>query len=130
MCTLCIGLIFIQNLLFSHFSYREEFLRALQKQTVLYELANDAEERAKLQMDLILLSLYITMPPGRALEIRTLEVFVETEESRFDIRKEGNYIVLRLSGDVLLQYFSHKTSKKFGRDMMIIEVKLKLSNKL
>lgn len=73
-------------------------------------------------MDLILLSFYITMPPGRALEVRTLEIFVETQELKFDIKQEGNYVVLRQNGDVLLRYFCYKTSKKYGRDVTIIEV--------
>lgn len=75
-------------------------------------------------MDLVLISLYTIIPPGRALEVRTLEIYVENEIVKFNMQQEldKNYVILRLNGDVMLYYANFKTSKKFGRDVTLIEV--------
>lgn len=95
---------------------------ALKKQKRSYELAEGSLERAQSLMDLILLSVYILLPPARCLEVRTLQIFVETDASKFCISNEGNFLVIKLEGHIVIQQNAYKTTTSYGRDVTIIEV--------
>lgn len=79
-------------------------------------------EEAQALMDLILLSLYTLFPPSRALEIRTLQIFVEDETRKFSFDQEGNFVVLQSTGRIVLSHYMYKTRKTYGRDITVIEV--------
>ena len=101
---------------------REEFLTALRKQRICYETSVENVEAAKALMDLILLSLYTLFPPTRALEIRSLKLFIEDGHTNFLHQQEGNYLVLKTNGQILIQYYTYKTARTYGRDITMIEV--------
>lgn len=77
-------------------------------------------------MDLVLLSCYCHLPPGRAMEIRTLRVW-KASTTPLDlkkIRENGwNVLFLAQTGDMSLHFESYKTKKSRGRDETSIEVK-------
>ena len=66
--------------------FREEIVAAVRTQREKFDLTVPAKPKAKACADLLLLSIYVFIPPSRGLEIRTLEIVGE-EESR-EARKE------------------------------------------
>ena len=74
-------MLFLNNALL--IPHREEFLSALRKQRAFYEMAEGNREQALALKDLLLLSLYILFPPSRALEVRTLRIFLESGDQQF-----------------------------------------------
>lgn len=86
-------------------------------------MAEGNREQALALKDLLLLSLYTLFPPSRALEVRTLKIFLESSDQQFNINDEGNFIVFKADGRrILLFYNNYKTCKKYGRDITWIEV--------
>ena len=92
---------------------------------MLFQLAIGPKEEAATMIDLLLLSIYTLLPPGRALEVRTLQIVVEGEESAqsWDSR-DGNFAVLKQDGAVMLVYDDYKTAKHYGRDVTLIKVRI------
>ena len=74
-------------------------------------------------MDLLLLSIYILIPPGRALEIRTLQIVMDTAESTESLESnDGNFVIIKQDGSVVLIYNAYKTAKHYGRDVTVMKV--------
>ena len=82
-----------------------------------------AKQKAKECADLLLLSIYVFIPPSRGLEIRTLEI-VEEEES-VEARKDTarNLLIQKPNGDIKLHFSNYKTRKFVGRDELALGVR-------
>ena len=89
------------------------------------EEATSPKERSIEMMNLVLLSLYIEIPPGRAKEIRTAQLFVENKEGefqRFTAKSGKNFVVIKNDGAALLYFDEYKTRRSYGADVTVFEV--------
>lgn len=88
-------------------------------------MARSKKERAKEACDLLLLSLYCNIPPGRGLEVRTLEVVKESEltepflPAHFQNR---NVALVHKEGGLTIHVQRFKTYHCAGKDTVPIEV--------
>ena len=80
---------------------------AVSMQRDKFELTGPMKFKAKEFCDLILLSLYVFIPPSRGLAIRTLEVLSGEEDSNFDPKSSAgkNYLLVKDSGDIVLHFY-------------------------
>ncbi|XP_044169297.1 uncharacterized protein LOC114964302 [Acropora millepora] len=94
----------------------EEIVTAVRTQREKFELTVPAKPKARECADLLLLSIYVFIPPSRGLEIRTLEIVGEEEslEARKDTAR--NLLIQMASGDIRLHFSNFKTRKFVGRD--------------
>lgn len=84
------------------------------------------KERSAEMMNLVILSLYVEIPPGRAKEIRTAQIFEEKTEAdfqRFAEKARKNFVVIKKSGDVMLHFDEYKTRRTYGADVTLFEVR-------
>ena len=104
----------------------QEVLTALKNQETKFEVAvglNKAKEMAKL----VLISMYIRIPPSRGLEVRTLRLIREnvipkpSTNWQRDYRSQ-NIIYLLEDGSIELHFQHFKTAKTFGADHLNLEV--------
>lgn len=72
--------------------------------------------------DLVILSLYVFIPPSRGLEIRTLQIVSDPTSIEAKQQKQRNLLML---GDktVVLKFNDFKTKASSGRDELSLEVK-------
>ena len=103
---------------------RPDILKALRLQKEKFELARGSQ-LSKYLMDLILLAFYTSMPPARALEIRTLEKFYDTLDRPFvkAQNKGRNLLLQRLNKSYVLYFQNFKT--KTSRPSDEVEVKVR-----
>ncbi|XP_068739196.1 uncharacterized protein [Montipora capricornis] len=101
----------------------EEVVSAVSKQREKFELTGPMKFKAKEFCDLIMLSLYVFIPPARELEIRTLEVLSGKQASNFDPKSSTgkNYLIVKDSGDIVLRFNNYKTRKFSGRDELALQ---------
>ena len=100
-------------------------------------MARTSKHRAREAADLLLLSLYVHIPPSRGLEIRTLEiVYEEGLASAFSPAefRNRNVALLKRCGAVTLHVQSYKTSRFTGHDQIELRVsaekRLSLSHRI
>ena len=62
---------------------RGDIVKALGKQKAITNEAATPKQRSKEMMNLVILSLYVQIPPGRNNEIRTAQIFEEKNEADF-----------------------------------------------
>lgn len=100
-------------------------------------MARTSKHQAREAADLLLLSLYVHIPPSRGLEIRTLEiVYEEGLASAFSPAefRNRNVALLKRCGAVTLHVQSYKTSRFTGHDQIELRVSaekpLSLSNRI
>ena len=98
---------------------RDEVLHAVKNQRERYECAPPQRNGVEL-MNLILLGLYTSLPPGRAQEIRTLEGTNEPYDMQLYLKT--NLVVLKRNGDVEIKIRNHKTKRYMGEDEVVIKV--------
>ena len=72
--------------------------------------------------DLVILSLYVFIPPSRGLEIRTLQIIKEPGSMNMRDLRGCNALMLRDDG-VVLQFNDYKTKKSSGRDELTLKVR-------
>ena len=103
-------------------TFREEIVTAVRTQREKFELTVPAKPKARECADLLLLSIYVFIPPSRGLEIRTLEVVGEEEslEARKDTAR--NLLIQMANGDIRLHFSNFKTRKFVGRDELALGV--------
>ena len=87
-----------------------------------FELTVPTKPKARECADLLLLSIYVFIPPSRGLEIRTLEIVGEEEslEARKDTAR--NLLIQMANGDIRLHFSNFKTRKFDGRDELALGV--------
>ena len=103
-------------------TFREEIVTAVRTQREKFELTVPAKPKARECADLLLLSIYVFIPPSRGLEIRTLEIVGEEEslEARKDTAR--NLLIQMANGDIRLHFSNFKTRKFVGRDELALGV--------
>ena len=97
---------------------------AVSMQRDKFELTGPMKFKAKEFCDLILLSLYVFIPPSRGLEIRTLEVLSGEEASNFDQRARLGRITClsRIVGTLSSTFINNYKTRKFsGRDELALQ---------
>ena len=110
----------------SPFSPREEVVRtvSIQRERFNSELGSSIKEKArkaKKCRDLVILSLYVYIPPSRCLEIRTLQIV--HDPASMDARQQRECNLLMLHEDrAVFRFQDYKTKKIKGRDKLILEV--------
>ena len=76
--------------------------------------------RARECCDLVILSLYVFIPPSRGLEIRSLEIVQDPQQ--FDPRHNKDRNVLLLKDDeIVLHFHNYKTKRFSGRDELALQ---------
>ena len=87
-----------------------------------FELTVPAKPKARECADLLLLSIYVFIPPSRGPEIRTLEIVVEEEslEARKDTAR--NLLIQMANSDIRQHFSNFKTRKFVGRDKLALGV--------
>ena len=85
-----------------------------------FELAGPMTFRARECCDLVILSLYVFIPPSRGLEIRSLEIVQDPQQ--FDPRHNKDRNVLLLKDDeIVLHFHNYKTKRFSGRDELALQ---------
>lgn len=109
-----------------HFLLRDQVLLAREAQRCRFELAKGRQQRAQEARDLLLLSLYTHLPPSRGLEIRTLELVLESQlEEPFQKAhyRDRNVALIKTDGDgIVLHLGRFKTCKQSGPETIPIQV--------
>lgn len=111
---------------FAFFLLRDEVLEARSLQRSRFEMARGKRGRAREACDLLLLSLYCHIPPGRGLEFRTLEVVQEAElpEPFAAVRfRNRNIALLQRDGGLTIHVQKYKTYQSAGKDTIVLEVR-------
>ena len=83
------------------------------------------KDSAKEACDLLLLSLYCHIPPGRGLEVRTLEVVCKAKLTEPFVAahfQNRNMTLVHKEGGVTIHVQKHKTYHSTGKDMVPIQV--------
>lgn len=111
-------------IIFSTENSRQEILEALSLQRQRCEVSRGLQQ-SKEWMDLVLLGLYVHLPPSRGQEIRTLIFFdEEIAGAAIDLKKDyakQNVLACTPSG-IVLHLQSYKTVKFRGHDRVEIKV--------
>ena len=100
-------------------------LKARNLERSRFDLARGKREKAREACDLLLLLIYCHIPPGRGLEVRTLEVIHEAELSepfvaaRFHNR---NVALMQKDGGLTIHVQKYKTYQCGGKDTIPIQV--------
>lgn len=108
------------------FSVREEVVRAVSIQRERFQLAGPPNAKARECCDLVILSLYVFIPPSRGLEIRTLQIVRDPAAVDPRHRREvANVLILR-EDRVVLQFNDYKTKNSSGKDELALQVRREL----
>lgn len=98
---------------------------AVGSQRERFELTRPAKLKAKECCDLVLLSLYVYIPPSRGLEVRSLEIVKDFSDlSPLKKSSDKNFLILSNDGEVRLQFNHYKTKRSRGRDELALKVSL------
>lgn len=100
-------------------------MECLEIQRNNFDSAVGQHQKARTIMDLVLLSLYIQLPPTRCLEIRTLRLW-EQQTKPFDStlvkNNQWNVLLLLENAQITLYFHTYKTKKSRGSDITQIQV--------
>ena len=105
---------------------RDEVLEARTLQRTRFEMARGKREKAREACDLLLLSIYCHIPPGRGLEVRTLEVVHEAELTEPFLPahfRNRNVALLQKDGSLTIHVQKYKTYPTAGKDTIAIQVR-------
>lgn len=100
-------------------------MECLEIQRANFEVAEGRHQKARMLMDLVLLSLYIQLPPSRCLEIRTLRLWMQKTkpfDNAFVQSNHWNVLLLCENGEIALHFHTYKTKKSRGSDITKIKV--------
>jgi len=104
----------------------EEVVRAVSIQRERFQLAGPPNAKARECCDLVILSLYVFIPPSRGLEIRTLQIVRDPAAVDPRHRREvANVLILR-EDRVVLQFNDYKTKNSSGKDELALQVRREL----
>ena len=90
-----------------------------------FEMARTRRERAREACDLLLISLYCHIPPGRGLEVRTLEILYEAklqEPFLADRFRNRNIALMQKDGGLTIHLQKYKTCHSAGKDTIAVQV--------
>jgi hypothetical protein len=86
-------------------------------------MAVNKREKAKECCDLVILAMYVFIPPNRGVEIRSLEIQRNWREYRPSQIKGKNVLLVKDTDEVTLYFQNYKTAKSSGRDELTLQVK-------
>ena len=78
--------------------------------------------RARECCDLVMVSLYVFIPPSRGLEIRTLQVVANGQDFDPAHFKDRNALLMKDDG-LVLYFHNYKTRRFAGRDELALQVR-------
>lgn len=78
--------------------------------------------KARESCNLVLLSLYVFIPPSRGLEMRTLRIVTEPDSLEARQRKEQNLLVMR-EDSIVLYFDDYKTKSSCRRYELTVQVR-------
>ena len=81
-------------------------------------------DKARECCDLVILSMYVFIPPGQGVEVCTLEIQRNWQQFHPNQVKDRKVLLVKDSQEVTLYFHKYKTAKFFGRQ----ELNLKVSN--
>lgn len=110
----------VQHFVFS--ITRSEVVKCVGFQKDRMTLAKSPIAKATECANLLLLSLYVLMPPSRGLEIRTLELLKEPLTITSPALASRNLVQLDEIGTVTFRFQNYKTVKTYGPDTTILQV--------
>lgn len=88
------------------------------------EMARTARSKAEECADLLLISLYVLVPPSRACEIRTLEIIPQEASLTSPDMSGKNLVQVQGDGGLTFRFQNYKTVKTYGSDTTILKVML------
>jgi len=77
-------------------------------------MAVNKRDKARECCDLVFLAVHVFIPPGRGVEVRTLEIQRNWQEFHPNQAKDGNVLLMKDSEEVKLYFHNSKTAKFFG----------------
>ena len=78
-------------------------------------MAVNKRDKARECCDLVILAMYVFIPPGRGVEVRTLEIQRNWQQFHPNQVKDRNALLVQDSHEVTLYLNKYKTAKFFGR---------------
>lgn len=106
------------------FKFRDEVVSSVARQRERMEMARTARSKAEECADLLLISLYVLVPPSRACEIRTLEVLPQEASLTSPDMAGKNLVQVQGDGGLTFRFQNYKTVKTYGSDTTILKVML------
>lgn len=104
-------------------AYREEIVAACARQKNYFDMAINSHDKAKECDDLVLLGMYVLIPPGQGLEVHTLEILCNWQEFSARHYKGQNVLLVKDRKEVTLHFSCYMTAKFTGHD----EIRLKVT---
>lgn len=87
-----------------------------------FELAGPMKARARKCCDLVMLGLYVFIPPSRGLEIRTLQVVANGHDFHPAGSRDCNVLLIKDDG-LVLYFHNYKTRCFAGRGELALQVR-------
>ena len=82
-------------------------------------------DKARECCDLVILAMYVFIPPGRGVEVRTLQIQRNWQQFHPNQVKDKNILMVRGSEEVTLYFQNYKTAKFFGCRQLTLKVRQK-----
>ena len=86
-------------------------------------MAVNRRDKARECCDLVILAMYVFIPPGRGIEVRTLEIQRNWQQFHPNQVKDRNVLLLKDSEEVTLYFHNYKTAKVFGPHELTLKVR-------
>lgn len=102
---------------------REEIVQACSLQRDYFEMAVNGSEKARECCNLVVLAMYVFIPPSRGLEIRTLQIERDWKNFTPEKSKGKNLVLLQESSQVTLHFDNYKTHKHYGHEQIFLKVR-------
>ena len=87
-----------------------------------FEMAVNKRDKARECCDLVILAMYVFIPPGRGVEVHTLEIQRNWQQFHPAQVKDKNVLLVKGSEEVTLYFHNYKTAKFFGRQELTLKV--------
>ena len=98
----------------------DKIVHAVSTERERFQFTREVNAKARECCNLVLLSLYVFIPPSRGLEIRTLHIVREADSLEAQHLKEQNLLVMR-DNSVVLRFNDYKTKNSSGRDELTLQ---------
>ena len=86
-------------------------------------MAVNKRDKARECWDLVILAMYVFIPPGQGVEVRTLEIQRNWLQFHPNQVIERNVLLLKDSEEVTLHFHNYKTAKFFGHQELTLKVR-------
>ncbi|KAJ7386025.1 hypothetical protein OS493_012358 [Desmophyllum pertusum] len=99
----------------------EEIVQACSLQRDYFEMAVNGSEKVRECGNLVVLAMYVFIPPSRGLEIRTLQIERDWKNFTPEKSKGKNLVLLQESSQVTLHFDNYKTQKHYGHEQILLK---------